>query len=136
MAELKNDTPIIDLGGEKPKMKEPFKFEYTMPSLDWYETIHVEIKPDDYYYFELVRRYGSDDWWLIGKNPPAANAKDYRWTEKDIGRICVRDIARFVEWARLEYGGSKLVGISAISGAFDILREVEKLLEGVNKWLT
>ena len=39
-------------------VKAPFKFSYTQPSLDWFETINVEIKPDDYYYFKLQRRYG------------------------------------------------------------------------------
>lgn len=111
--------------------KEPFKFEYIVPSLDWYETIKVEIKPKDYCYFRLERRYGPT-WWLIGKNPPAENAIDYRWTEETIGKISEHDIARFVEWAKSDYGGSQLVGISAISGSFDILREVEKLLSVVN----
>lgn len=50
-------------------VKTPFKFSYTQPSLDWFETINVEINPDDYYYFELQRRYGPD-WWLIGKIRP------------------------------------------------------------------
>lgn len=127
MDELKNNVPVIDLFEEKPQKKEPFRFEYTMPSLDWYDIIKVEIKPDDYCYFKLVRRYGRT-WWLVGTNPPADNAKDYRWTEKDIGRISDRDIARFVEWAKNDYGGSNLIEISALSGSFDILREVEKLL--------
>ena len=129
---MKKDIPVIDFGEDKPKKKEPFKFEYTMPSLDWYEIIKVEIKPEDYVYFKLERRYGPT-WWLIGTNPPAENAKDYRWTEKEIGRIENSDIARFVEWAKLDYGGSRIVEIHAISGSFDILREAEKLLELVNK---
>lgn len=29
-------------------VKEPFKFEYTMPSLDWYETIERTVMPDDF----------------------------------------------------------------------------------------
>lgn len=116
---------------EKAK-KEPFKFEYTMPSLDWYEIIKVEIKPDDYCYFKLERRYGPT-WWLIGKNPPPETSNDYRWTEKEIGKISDCDIARFIEWAKCDYGGSRLVEIHAISGSFDILRETEKLLSVVNK---
>ena len=131
MVESKNDLPVIDLFEEKLLPKEPFKFKYTMPSLDWYDIINVEIKPDDYCYFKLVRRYGPT-WWLIGTNPPADNAKEYKWTEKEIGNISERDIARFIEWAKLEYGGSKLIEISALSGSFDILREVEKLLKVVN----
>lgn len=111
--------------------KEPFKFEYTVPSLDWYDIIKGEIKPDDYVYFKLSLRYGNT-WWLVGMNPPSDHAKGYRWTEKDIGRISDRDIVRFVEWAKQEdgFGGSKLTEVSAISGSLDILREVEKLLGG------
>ncbi len=125
---MKDKTPVIDFGNKKPREKEPFKFEYTMPSLDWYETINVEIKPKDYTYFKLVRRYGKNTWWLIGMNPPARNSEDYRWTEKDIGRIAVRDIARFIEWAKNDIGGSRLVEISALSGSFDILQEIKDLL--------
>ena len=108
-------------------VKEPFKFSYTQPSLDWYETINVEINPDDYYYFELHRRYGPD-WWLIGKNPPIENSTRHEWSETALGRISCRDIARFVEWARIDGGGSKIIGISAISGSFDLLHEIKALL--------
>lgn len=113
--------------------KEPFRFEYTMPSLDWYEICKVEIQPDDYVYFELQRRYGQE-WWLVGKNPPPENSGDYRWTTKTIGRISTRDIARFVEWAKTDLGGSRITNISAISGAIDLMLEIKNLLsrtEGV-----
>ena len=79
-------------------VKAPFKFSYTQPSLDWFETINVEIKPDDYYYFKLQRRYGPD-WWLIGQNPPPENSTRYEWSETELGKISCRDIAKFVEWA-------------------------------------
>ena len=108
-------------------VKAPFKFSYTQPSLDWFETINVEIKPDDYYYFKLQRRYGPD-WWLIGQNPPPENSTRYEWSETELGRISCRDIAKFVEWARIDGGGSKIVEISAISGSFDLLREIKVLL--------
>ena len=108
-------------------VKAPFKFSYTQPSLDWFETINVEIKPDDYYYFKLQRRYGTD-WWLIGQNPPPENSTRREWSETELGRISCRDIAKFVEWARIDGGGSKIVGISAISGDFDLLREIKSLL--------
>lgn len=107
--------------------KAPFKFSYTKPSLDWFETINVEINPDDYYYFELQRRYGPD-WWLIGKNPPIENSTRHEWSETALGRISCRDIAKFVEWARSDGGGSKIVGISAISGSLDLLHEIKALL--------
>lgn len=107
--------------------KDSFKFVYTQPSLDWFENINVEIKPDDYYYFKLQLRYGPD-WWLIGQNPPPENSTRYEWSETDIERISPHDIARFIEWAKYDSGGSKIVEISAISGSFDILREIKKLL--------
>lgn len=127
---MKNKLPVITFE-RKTQKKEPFKFEYTQPSLDWFEVIKVEIKPDDYTYFKLSRRY-SPEWWLVGTNPPPSNSTDYHWTEKTIGRISERDIARFVEWAKDDYG-SKLVEISAISGSFDILRDIEKLLSVLPK---
>lgn len=107
--------------------KAPFKFSYTQPSLDWFETINVEINPDDYYYFELQRRYGPN-WWLIGKNPPIENSTRREWSETALGRISCRDIAKFVEWARIDGGGSRIVGISAISGSVDLLHEIKALL--------
>lgn len=106
--------------------KEPFRFEYTMPVLDWYEIRRVEINYDDYVYFELQRRW--QEWWLMGKNPPPKNSGDYRWTTKEIGRISTRDIARFVEWAKTDLGGSRITNISAISGAIDLMREIKNLL--------
>lgn len=121
-----NNLPLIDFGATETKEKGSFKFEYTVPSLDWFDVIKVEIRPDDYCYFKLERRYGPT-WWLIGKNPPADNAKDYRWTEKTIGKILDHDIPRFVEWAKNDIGGSKITEIAAISGSFDILREIGKI---------
>ena len=38
------------------------------------------------------------------------------------------DIAKFVEWARIDGGGSKIVEISAIGGSCDLLREIKALL--------
>lgn len=113
--------------------KKPFRFEYTTTVLDWYEIQVVEINYDDYVYFELQRRYGKD-WWLIGKNPPPKNSGDYRWNTKEIGRISTRDIARFVEWAKTDFGGSRITKISAISGDIDLMLEIKNLLsrtEGV-----
>ena len=100
-----------------------FKFSYTQPSLDWFKTINVEIKPNDYQYFCLQRRYGQD-WWLIGENQ---SPKNYKWEEKEIGRISTYDIARFIKWAKVDGGGSKIIEISVINGTFDIFDEIEEL---------
>ena len=124
--------PEIYIAEGEAQKKEPFKFEYTVPSLDWFDIVKVELQPDDYYYFKLERRYGPS-WWLIGKNPPAAGATDYRWTEKSLGQISDGDLVRFVEWAKCDFGGSRIIEIAAISGSFDILRETERLLGVVNK---
>ncbi|HEX3018523.1 MAG TPA: hypothetical protein VHP31_11825 [Caproicibacter sp.] len=108
----------------KKKAKEPFEYEYTQPSLDWYETVQVKIKPDDYYYFRLERRFGPS-WWLIGEKPK--NEPDYHWEEKEIGEIGERDLLRFIEWAKDEWG-SKIIEVHAISGSFDILEEIKELV--------
>ena len=81
-------------------VKAPFKFSYTQPSLDWFDTINVEIKPDDYYYFKLQRRYGPD-WWLIGQNPPPENSTQREWSETELGRISCRDIAKLLKSRQL-----------------------------------
>ena len=105
--------------------KEPFVFEYTMPSLDWYEIINVEINPEDFYYFRLELRYGND-WWIIGMKPPDSNLSVDKWSEKCLGRLSRRDAARFVLWA-----GRKLTCIKAISGSLDLVNETGKLMVAV-----
>ena len=127
----KNELPVLSLDmAEEWEKKEPFRFEYTVPTYDWYDTVKVEIKPEDYYYFRIERRFGPS-WWLVGKNPPDRGAEDYRWTEKTIGELSEHNLARFVEWAKDGCRGSRIIAVSAISGSFDILREIEKLLTAI-----
>ena len=111
----------------KPKEyaeKGVFKFEYTKPALDWFDIIEVEIKPDEYCYYRIERRFGPS-WWLIGMNP--VNEPEYHWKEKQIGSISEKDLARFIKWAETDIG-SNIIEIKAISGSFNILKEIEKLL--------
>ncbi len=105
---------------------EPFKFNYTVPCLDWFDTISVVINYDDYYYFKLEKRYGPS-WWLIGLN--SFDKPNYHWKETSIGNIKDTDLKRFIEWARsLENnGGNPIIGIKAISGSFDIFKEIKEL---------
>ena len=104
--------------------KAPFKFSYTQPSLDWFETINVEINPDDYYYFELQRRYGPN-WWLIGKNPPIENSTRREWSETALGRISCRDIASLLSGQELTVVEAKLLEsrqLAALSTFFTKLK--------------
>lgn len=109
-----------------PTEKEPFKYTYTRPSLDWYENVDVEIKWDDHYYFKLSRRFGPS-WWLIGTSP--VEEPRYHWEETSIGEISITDLRRFIEWAKDEHGGSRITGVNAICGSFDILKEITELLK-------
>lgn len=109
--------------------KEPFSFQYTVPSLDWFETISVTIKPDDYYYFSIERRFGPS-WWIIGSNP--INEPTYHWEEKEIGRIDDRDLLRFIAWAKND-SGSKITEVKAICGSFNILEEISELLKKMSE---
>ena len=105
-------------------MKEPFNFEYTMPSLDWYEIVKRTVSKDEYDWFELQLRYGPA-WWLIG------HKVDSEWNDhkKEIGPLSKRDAVRFIEWAKREARGSNLCEISAISSSLDLLEEISKLLQ-------
>lgn len=109
------------------KDKEPFVFTYTKPLLDWYETIKVEIKPEDYYYFHLERRFGRT-WWLVGCNP--VDKPNYHWENTVLGEIGTEisnyDVKRFIEWAKTD-GGSRITQINVISGSFDIFKEIENI---------
>ena len=109
--------------GDK-KIKEPFKFSYNVPSLDWYETKNVTINPEDYYYFTLERRFGPS-WWLVGKN--LKEKPNYHWETEQIGELeRPSDLIKFIKWAETEKG-SKITEVRAISGDFNIIKEILKL---------
>ena len=110
--------------------KEPFRFEYSMPSLDWYEMVSVEIDPNEYQLYKLERRYG-EAWWLIGLREPQKSMQHHEWEEKTLGRMSNRDIARFVEWAKLDHSGSRLIEIQSISSSMDVLSDIKKLLTDI-----
>lgn len=107
------------------KKKEPFKFTYTYPSLDWYGCKDIVINDEDYYYFKIERRFGSS-WWLIGSNPPKDKNK-FEWTETQLGEIETYDLKRFIKWAKNEDGSSRITEVNAISGSFNIIDEILKL---------
>jgi hypothetical protein len=52
---------------------------------------------------------------------------NYHWEEKQIGEIGLTDLSRFIEWAKSDYGNN-IIEIKAISGAFDIFKEVARLI--------
>lgn len=107
-------------------MKEPFKFSYTQPSLDWYEVIDVEVKDEDYAFFRLERRFGPS-WWLVG----AKEIDKYPYYEyTNIGRLGEENrndrVRKFIEWAKTE-NGSRILQIQVIASSFDIFKEIEDL---------
>lgn len=103
--------------------KEPFLFEWYQPTSDWYRTVNVEIKPDDYLYFGIERRFGPS-WWLKGMN--VKNETHRHWENEVIGQITDYDLHRFIEWAK-QGRGSKIIEVRAISGDFNIVSEISKL---------
>lgn len=107
-------------------IKEPFNFSYTIPVLDWYDEIEVTVNENDYDWFRLERRYGDkNSWYLIGckQQDQFPYHKD-----KDLGQIWLRDIKRFIEWAKTKSGGSRILEIRAISSTFDLLETINKEL--------
>lgn len=113
--------------------KEPFRFEYTVPSLDWYGIVKVEIQPMEYAWFKLELRFGNS-WWLVGMNPPKSDYKpSYLWDETVLGRIGNRDIIRFIKWAECSFHGNRICEIKAISNSLNVVSEVAKLVKEMEK---
>ncbi len=104
--------------------KNPFCFKYCRPCLDWYEVINVEIKPTDFCYFHLERRFGPS-WWLTGYN--LVHNPKYEWVSKELGEISSSDLLDFIKWCKTD-NGSRITDISVISGNFDIFNEIKKLI--------
>lgn len=116
-----------------PDDKECFEFSYTRPFLDWYETIKVKIAPTDYYYyyyFKLEKRF-DDSWWLIG----CKSIEKYPyWEYKELGQLdyngSTETTKEFIEWAKCKNNkGSRIISISAISGEFNLIEEIKKLID-------
>lgn len=102
--------------------KEPFIFTYTVPSLDWYDIIKVEIGPDDYTYFRLERRFGPS-WWLIGMVYEDDPENGPCWIEKELGQLVGLHLYAFIEWAKSPWG-SKIIEVKALSGEFNIIDDI------------
>ena len=108
--------------------KDPFVFEYTMPSLDWYTTIHKEIEWEDYLYFKIQYRFGPSIW-LLGYK--AKNGR-FEHEEVELGRLSKSDLKKFVEWCGYEsFGsaGSKLIGASVISTGMNFPKVVSGMFK-------
>lgn len=110
--------------------KECFEFSYTIPFVDWYKTINVKIAPTDYYYFKLEKRF-DNSWWLIGCN----TIENYPyWDYKELGELDfggnISTTKKFIDWAKYGNGkGSRIIEIRAISGEFDLIKEMKKLID-------
>lgn len=106
--------------------KEPFKFSYTMPTYDWYDTFNVTINENDYGYFRLEHRFGDkNQWWLIGIK--CTNERLYR-EEKELGWLYSSEVKKFIEWAKTERNGSKLLEIQAISTSWNLIDLIKEEL--------
>lgn len=106
--------------------KEPFRFCYNVPSLDWYETENVEIEWDEYLYFKIQYRFGQT-YWLMGYKE-----KDGRFEreEVEIGQLTKLYLGKFVKWCEFDDGYricSKLIGVSVISTGMNILKVFEEI---------
>lgn len=115
---------------DKKMTKEPFIFQYTMPSLDWYETIQKEVKWEDYIYFKIQYRFG-ERWWLLGYKE-----KDGRFEheEVEIGELRKPHLKKFIEWCEFDYygrKGSKLIGVGVISTGMNLMEIFKSELMGV-----
>ena len=113
---------------EASKVKKPFEFTYTKPSLDWYVDVNVSISYDEYNYLALERRYGNS-WWVIGKKYIEDRDK---WVSEEIGEIREQYIPRLVEWAeytnRFGHQVSILNEIRAIDGCLNPIREFLRIM--------
>lgn len=115
------------------KVKTPFKFTYTKPSLDWYADVNVSIAYDKYNYLILERRYG-DSWWLLGCK--YIEDKD-KWVEEQIGEIGKKDIPRLVEWAEYTDGfGHQVSILNEIRTIDGCLNPIREFLRSMGKYKT
>ena len=107
------------------KQQKAFEFSYNKPSLDWFDTINIKLKPEDYYYYKLERRYGRS-WWLIGCNP--VEEPNYHWEEKQIGEIGKNDLLKFIDWCKTNEG-NLIIQIKVLDSTFNIFDEINNLLK-------
>ena len=107
--------------------KEPFRFSYNTISLDWYDTINVEVKWEDYLYFKIQRRFGPS-YWLLGYKDDDGRIKH---KEIEIGELSSRDLGRFVKWSEyitpFHQVGSKLIGINVISPSMNLFNAIKEI---------
>lgn len=106
--------------------REPFKFDYTYPTLDWYEEVKVELKWKQYDFYELQWRYGGACWIVASKY----NEETREWEHKDIGELRGKyEIYDFIKWCELPKGGSILTKMTVIDGEINLFRKLYKVIK-------
>ena len=106
--------------------REPFKFDYTYPTLDWYEEVKVELKWKQYDFYELQWRYGGACWIVASKY----NEEPREWEHKDIGELRGKyEIYDFIKWCELPKGGSILTKMTVIDGEINLFRKLYKVIK-------
>ena len=111
------------------KEKEPFKFSYTMPSLDWYDIIHVQINPGDYAYFKIEFRYGHNTWLIGYKRVDEIDRLLPAHDRVELGRLQVEDLLKFIDWCETDYGGSLITDFVAIDQSINLPEQMKKLFQ-------
>lgn len=112
--------------------KEPFEYEYTMPSLDWYTTHRITIKWNDYDSFELQRRYGGEfELWLIGYK--TVDDGHIRLKKTELGYLTPYYIKAFLDWCEFDFWGNKkankITTISVISADINLFEVIDKIIK-------
>lgn len=106
--------------------REPFKFIYTRPSLDWYEDINVEIEWGEYDWFELQWRYGGTCWIVASKYDE--ETKEFNCEQ--IGELRgTSKIYDFIKWCEVPKGGSVLTKFTVIDGDINLFRKLYKVIK-------
>lgn len=113
--------------------KEPFEYEYTMPTSDWYTTHHVTINWNDYNNFELQRRYGSNfELWLIGYKT-VDDGRHIRVEKTELGYLTPYYIKAFLDWCEFDFWGNKkaniITRISVISADINLFKVIDAIIK-------
>ena len=115
--------------------KEPFKFEYTEPTSDWYIDKKVEIQWGEYHFFTIEWRV-SNTCWIVGHRKISNSLKN-GWEKKTVGRINnMKELAQFVNWCKTKSVGNIITEFCCLDVDNNLperLRELYVEMERINE---